>query len=233
MSTSDLVIYLILSLLAGYGIGFFTVKINHLLVIFLGKLWSSGNAQKRYILAGGLATIVFGTAVFLKTNDFTLAILSAAVFTVLFLVGIKHAMHRFNQYLEILNALIQSLFPKEDQNDDQHDALLADTSKISQQMLESMRKSSLESLKILFFFFDSVFAVFLISLTKGKFQFSRFIHLSDKDQVDYMRIWTDSEVLNLAPVALKALIGYSYYTSHLSWDTIGYRGEVLRRSYIN
>ncbi|MDH3794513.1 MAG: hypothetical protein OER78_05490 [Nitrosopumilus sp.] len=233
MSTSDLIIYLILSLLIGYGIGFFTVKINHLLVIFLGKLWSSGNAQKRYILVGGIATIVFGMAVFLKTNDFTLTILSTSVFAILFLVGVKHAMHRFNQYLEILNALIQSLFPKKDPNDDQHDALLADTSKISQQMLESMRKSSLESLKILFFFFDSVFAVFLISLTKGKFRFNRFVHLSDKDQVDYMHIWADSEILNLAPVALKALIGYSYYTSHLSWDKIGYRGEVLRRSYIN
>jgi len=219
--------------LIGYGTGFFTVKINHLLVIFLGKLWSSGNAQKRYILVGGLATVVFGIAVFLQTNDFTLALISVSVFAVLFLVGIKHAMHRFNQYIEILNALIQSLFPKEDPNDDQHDALLADTSKISQQMLESMRKSQLESLKILFFFFDTVFAVFLISLTKRKFRLRRFINLSKEDQVDYMRIWADAERLNLAPVALKALIGYSYYTSHLSWDKIGYRGEVLRRSYSN
>jgi len=233
MSTSDLIIYLILSLLIGYGIGFFTVKINHLLVIFLGKLWSSGNAQKRYILVGGLATIIFGVVSFLQTNDLTVSLISASIFAVLFLVGIKHAMHRFNQYIEILNALIQSLFPKEGSNNDQHDALLADTSEISQQMLESMQKSQLESLKILFFFFDSIFAVFLISLTKGKFQFSRFIHLSDKDQVDYMHIWAESEGLNLAPVALKALIGYSYYTSHLSWDKIGYRGEVLRRSYIN
>jgi len=219
--------------LIGYGIGFFTVKINHLLVIFLGKLWSSGNAQKRYVLVGGLATIIFGVVAFLQTNDLTVSLISASIFAVLFLVGIKHAMYRFNQYIEILNALIQSLFPKEDSNNDQHDALLADTSKISQQMLESMQKSQLESLKILFFFFDSIFAVFLISLTKGKFQFSRFIHLSDKDQVDYMHIWAESEGLNLAPVALKALIGYSYYTSHLSWDKIGYRGEVLRRSYIN
>ena len=165
--------------------------------------------------------------------DFTLALISASAFAVLFLVGIKHAMHRFNQYIEILNALVQSLFPKEDPNDDQHDALLADTSKISQQMLESMRKSQLESLKILFFFFDTIFAVFFISLTKRKLRFSRFINLSKKDQVDYIHIWAATEGLNLGPVALKALIGYSYYTSPLSWDKIGYRGEVLRRSYIN
>jgi len=224
---------LVSSLLIGYIAGFLTVKINHLLVIFLGKLWSSGNAQRRYILVGGIATVIFGAAAYYQINDFKLPLIFAAVFAVLFLVGIKHAMYRFSQYIEILDALIQSLFPKEDPNDDQHDALLADTSKISQQMLESMRKSQLESLKILFFFFDTIFAVFFISLTKRKLRFSRFINLSKKDQVDYIHIWAATEGLNLGPVALKALIGYSYYTSPLSWEKIGYRGEVLRRSYIN
>jgi len=233
MATHDLTLYLVSSLLIGYGVGFLTVKINHLLVIFLGKLWSSGNAQRRYILVGGIVTVIYGVTIFYQTNDFVLALIFAAVFAVLFISGIKHAMYRFNQYIEVLNALIQSLFPKEDPNDDQHEALLADTSKISQQMLESMRKSQLESLKILFFFFDTIFAVFFISLRKGKLRFSRFINLSKKDQVDYMHIWAATEGLNLAPVALKALIGYSYYTSQLSWDKIGYRGEVLRRSYIN
>ncbi len=233
MAAKDLIIYLIASLLIGYGSGFLTVKINHLLVIFLGKLWTSGNAQRRYVLIGGITVIIFGAAMFYLTNEFVLTIFFPAVFAVLFAVGIKHAMHRFNQYIEILDALIQSLFPKEDPNDDKYDALLADTSKISQQMLESMRKSQLESLKLLFFFFDSIFAVFFISLIKGKLRFSRFINLSKEDQDNYMHIWASSEGLNLGPVALKALIVYSYYTSHLSWDKIGYRGEVLRRSYIN
>lgn len=233
MATHELTLFLVSSLLIGYGAGFLTVKINHLLVIFLGKLWSSGNAQRRYILVGGIATFLYGVMIFYQTNNFVLALIFVVVFTVLFISGIKHAMHRFDQYLDVLNALIQSLFPKEDLNDDKHEALLADTSKISQEMLESMRKSQLESLKILFFFFDSVFAVFFISLIKGKLKFSRFINLSKEDQVDYMHIWAATEGLNLGPVALKALIGYSYYTSHLSWDKIGYRGEVLRRSYIN
>ena len=226
-------LYLVSSLLIGYGVGFFTVKINHLLVIFLGKLWSSGNAQRRYVLVGGIVTVMYGAMIFYQTNDFVLTLVFVAVFAVLLVSGIKHAMRRFNQYIDVLNALIQSLFPKEDPNDDQHEALLEDTSKISQEMLGSMRKSQLESLKILFFFFDSIFAVFFISLIKGKLRFSRFINLSKEDQVDYMHIWATIEVLNLGPVALKALIGYSYYTSHLSWDKIGYRGEVLRRSYIN
>jgi len=233
MIIHDLTLYLVSSLLIGYGLGFFTVKINHLLVIFLGKLWSSGNAQRRYVLVGGIVTVMYGMMIFYQTSNFVSALIFVAVFAVLFVSGIKHAMHRFNEYVDILNALIQSLFPKEDPDDDQHDALLADTSKISQDMLESMRKSQLESLKILFFFFDSIFAVFLFSFIRRKLRFSRFINLSKEDQVDYMHIWASTEFLNLGPVALKALIGYSYYTSHLSWDKIGYRGEVLRRSYIN
>ena len=233
MIAADQAFYLVFSLLIGYVVGFLTVKTNHLLVIFLGKLWSSGNAQRRYALVGGIATAIYGTTIFYQTTEFILGLIFAAVFAVLFISGIKHAMHRFDQYLDVLNALIQSLYPKEDPNDHTHEALLADTSKISQEMLQSMRKSQLESLKILFFFFDTVFAVFFISLIRGKLRLSRFVNLSKEDQVDYMHIWASTEGLNLGPVALKALIGYSYYTSHLSWDKIGYHGEVLRRSYIN
>jgi len=51
MLTPDMmIIYFIMTLLIGYGIGFFTVKINHGLVILFGRLWSSGNAQRRYVL---------------------------------------------------------------------------------------------------------------------------------------------------------------------------------------
>jgi len=80
-------------------------------------------------------------------------------------------MYRFHQYEPILKASIQSLFPKEDSdNDDNHDDLLDDTLRISLNMLESMRKSQLESLKILFVFFDSIFGGFLIFLISGKIQ---------------------------------------------------------------
>jgi len=37
MATHDLILYLVSSLLIGYVAGFFTVKINHGLVILLGK----------------------------------------------------------------------------------------------------------------------------------------------------------------------------------------------------
>jgi len=150
MATHDLILYLASSLLFGYVAGFLTVKINHALVILLGKLWSSGNAQRRYILVGVIAIIVFGSILFYQTN-FVFAVIFTFAFAVLFLVGIIHAIYRFNQYEPILKASIQSLFPKEDSDND--DNLLDDTLKISLNMLGSMRKSQLESLKILFVFF--------------------------------------------------------------------------------
>jgi len=236
MATHDLILYIISSLLIGYVTGFLTVKINHALVIIFGRLWSSGNARRRYVLVGVIAVIIFGIILFYQTN-FIFTVIFTFVFTVLFLVGVIHAMYRFNQYEPILKASIQSLFPKEDSgNDDDYDDLLNDTLKISLNMLGSMRKSQLESLKILFIFFDSVFGgfvVFFLSKKILKFKFRRFIYLSKEDQVAYMRVFADSIIGNLMSTALKAFIGYNYYTSHLSWEKIGYEGKVLRRSFLN
>ena len=166
-----------------------------------------------------------------------MTLIFTSVFAVLFIVGIKHAMYRFDQYAPILKAAIQSLFPKEDSdNDDHYDNLLDDTLKISLNMLESMRKSQLESLKILFMFFDSIFGGFVIFLLSRKiqeFKFRRFIYLSKENQVAYMRVFAGSSIGNLISTALKAFIGYNYYTSHLSWEKIGYDGKVLRRSFLN
>ena len=198
-------------------------------------MWSSGNAQRRYILVGVIVIIVFGIILFYQTN-FIFAVIFTFSFAVLFLVGIIHAMYRFNQYESILKASIQSLFPKEDPDDDNHDDLLDDTLKISLEMLESMRKSQLESLKILFVFFDSIFGgflIFLISRKIQKFKFRRFISLSKENQVEYMTICANSKYGTLISTALKAFIGYNYYTSHFSWDKIGYNGKVLRRSFLN
>ena len=236
MATHDLIFYIVSSLLIGYVTGFLTVKINHALVIIFGRLWSSGNAQRRYVLVGVIAVIIFGIILFYQTN-FIFTVIFTFVFAVLFLVGVIHAMYRFNQYKPILKASIQSLFPKEDSdNDDDYDDLLNDTLQISLNMLESMRKSQLESLKILFIFFDSVFGGFVVFFLSKKileFKFRRFIYLSKEDQVAYMRVFADSIIGNLMSTALKAFIGYNYYTSHFSWEKIGYDGAVLRRSFLN
>ncbi len=238
MLTPDMmIIYFIMTLLIGYGIGFFTVKINHGLVILFGRLWSSGNAQRRYVLVGVITIIVFGIISFNQIENFIITLIFTSVFAVLFIVGIKHAMYRFDQYVPILKAAIQSLFPKEDSdNDDDYNDLLDDTLKISVAMLKTMRKSQLESLKILFVFFDSIFGGFVIFLFSRKiqeFKFRRFIHLSQEDKVAYMLVFADSAIGNLMSTVLKAFIGYNYYTSHFSWKKIGYDGSVLRRSFIN
>jgi len=237
MATHELIFYLGLFLLIGYLSGFLTVKINHGLVIIFGRLWSSGNAQRRYVLVGIIVIMVFGILSFNQTNDFILTVIFTFIFAVLYLIGIIHAMYRFNQYESILKASIQSLFPKEDsENDDEYNYLINDTLKISLKMLESMRKSQLESLKILFVFFDSIFGgfvVFLISRKLQEFKFRRFIYLSKEDQVNYIHVFADSKIGSFVSITLKTFIGYNYYTSHLSWKKINYNGNVLRRSFIN
>ena len=52
MQFLDFLVILSITAVAGYLAGFMTVKINNLLVIVLGKLWSSGHAKKRYIPIG-------------------------------------------------------------------------------------------------------------------------------------------------------------------------------------
>ena len=232
LSIYDYIIYF--SPIFEYFAGFLTVKINHLLIIRRGKLWSSGNAQQRYFLIGVLGSVVFAILMPFFVNDPKLMLVMTLVFAGTFAIGIKHAMRRFSQYEEILEGLIQSLFPKDESTGPDHDKLLKDTLEISTEMLDSMQKSYAESLKILFFVFDAVFTVFFFSLIfRRKFRLSRFKNLEPHEQVEYMDIWESTTFLNLIPIALKALIGYSYYSSPLSWDEITYNGEVLRRSYIN
>jgi len=226
----DFVIYLAFSLLSGYVVGFLTVKFNHLLVIILGKLWSSGNAQRRYFLVGILASLVFASGLFLIVSNELETILSMTfVFAAMFALGIKHAMKRFGEYLQILDAIIRSLFHGEETSED----LIKDTLRISQRILKAMPKSQLESLKILFFEFDTAFMVFGVSLLKRKFRFSRFINLSKQDQIEYMHTWSTTKGLFLVTVAMKAIISLGYYTSSYSWNSIEYNGETLRRSFVN
>ncbi len=236
LSTFDFIIYL--SPIFGYFAGFLTVKINHLLIIRRGKLWSSGNAQQRYFLIGVLGSFVFAIFMLFFVNDLKLMLILTLVFAAIFTIGIKHAMWRFGQYEEILKDLILSLFPKDKLNETVYDKLIKDTFKITKDILASMQTSQAESLKLLFFFFDSAFAIFFINLIyRKKIKISRFKNLSTQEKVSYMDIWESNYYLNIIPIAMKALIGYSYYTSPHSWGTIAkdgrYNGEVLRRSYIN
>ena len=236
-SMSEIIIYL--SPLIGYFAGLLTVKINHIMIITQGKLWSSGNAQQRYILIGALASVVFAIILFsFYVNNLKLTLFMTLIFAGIFVIGIKHAMWRFRQYDKILDDLIRALFPNDEKSKEDYEIQINNTLRISKDMLADMQSSQTESLKLLFLIFDSAFTVFFINLIyRKKIVFNRFKNMSTQDKISYMDLWESKDYLVVIPIALKALIGYCYYTSHYSWETIsedgGYKGEVLRRSYIN
>ena len=162
---SEIIIYL--SPLIGYFAGLLTVKINHIMIITQGKLWSSGNAQQRYILIGALASVVFAIILFsFYVNNLKLTLFMTLIFAGIFVIGIKHAMWRFRQYDKILDDLIRALFPNDEKSKEDYEILINDTLRISKDMLADMQSSQTESLKLLFL--DSAFTVFFINLIYRK-----------------------------------------------------------------
>ena len=65
MQFIDFLILLSITATSGLIAGFLTVKINHFLVILLGKLWGSGYAKKRYVLVGMIVVFCYIVVVLL------------------------------------------------------------------------------------------------------------------------------------------------------------------------
>lgn len=102
-----------LAAIIGYIGGYATVRINHLLVIITGKVWTSGRARKRYNLIIAYASIIYLIAVsaFLFAGEhLAIKIISVSIFLAAFILGIKHAESRYNQALPIMDKIIGTMF---------------------------------------------------------------------------------------------------------------------------
>jgi hypothetical protein len=250
-----------LAAISGYTGGYATVRINQLLVILTGKVWTSGRARKRYNLIIAYASIVYliAVSVFLFPGEhLAIKIISVSIFLATYIVGIRHAESRYNQTPTIMNKIIETMFLSQpfspntqpegsttkkgeqpelfmtDRNN--HDSRrvdddLKDAFRIAGEILDVMPKSNVEALKILFMFFDSRSAVFLISLSAGKWRLKRFSSLDIADRHDYISTWADNQFLFYAIQGMKSLVNFSYYNSRFSWKAIGYGGDFLRWSY--
>jgi hypothetical protein len=222
----------------GYPAGFMTVKINNLLVIAFGKLWSSGHAQKRYIPIGVIIAACY-TLVAFRIVDFTAftdppfqmlgPLILTTIFSGLYAVGIYHADKRFGKIGDIMEAIIKLTYASGNSPDEKE--IRNDTIKNANCTLEAMPESNKEALELLFFVFDSGFMVFFISLSSGRLRARRFIRLCSEQQMEYLEKWAKNTQLYYAIQALKSLIGFSYYTSPRTWKDVGYSGTLLGRSY--
>lgn len=223
--------YLLIALITGFLSGFLTVKINHILIIVTGKLQTSGNAQGRYIVVGIASSILFFILYYFLTSnpDLIYGIIFTAIYAALYTVGVVIAQNRFKQSYKILKMIIAAMYT-DSPNGNQ---ITSDAFRISKQMLDNIPTANKEAILLLVFVFDSRFAVFFISLLFGRrFMIKRFIYMNSGEQDQYLDTWSTAIGLSLAVQALKSIVGFAYYTSNLSWNQIGYEGNVLKRSYL-
>lgn len=228
----DTILYILLAVGIGFAIGFFSVKFNHLLIILTGKLVSSGHAQNRYIVIGtAFAILVFISYMYLASSfDLTHALIITATYGILFTMGVLVGDARFSQACDILHKILNAMYT----NTKKGNATTSDAFEISKKMLNNMPVSNKEALLLLVFFFDSRFAVFVISLAvTKKFITKRFIDMEPEEQDTYIQSWSTTFGLSLAIKALKSITSFAYFTSHFSWDVIDYNGGVVKRSYLN
>jgi hypothetical protein len=239
MQLSDFQVILLVTPIIGYLAGFMTVKINYLLVIVSGKLWTSGHAKKRFIVTGITVTACYITIImmifdFTTINDQTLQMIPAIitiVFAGLYAVGIFHSDMRFKDTDTVMNNIIMVTYATG--NSPLEIQIRKDTQNNAKSILDGMPISNNHALRLLLFVFDSAMMVFLVSLSKGRFRVRRFVNLGSTERKEYFETWATNEYLYYAVQALKSLVGFSYYTSPGTWTEIGYNGKLLSRSYWN
>jgi len=233
MAEYDILTIIFSTFISGYLAGFMTVKTNHILVIALGKIWTSGNGQQRYIPVGAAISAVYlGLLIsVVKDFEFHFYLLLFLAFVGLYVAGVKHSTKRFGDSIEIMEKIIELTYLL-DKNDEKQKQAVSDAQDFSKEILMTMPPSIAEALLLLFFFFDSAFAVFFVNLINGRFTLQRFIDLSKNEQRDYIEAWASNPFLFVAIQAIKGLIGFSYYTGKNTWDGIEYNGKMLRNSYL-
>jgi hypothetical protein len=229
---------LFLTQLGAFIAGFLSVKINNLLIIIFGKLWSSGHAEKRYAVSGAIITILYFLIILFFVNlttlmDAGLEIFGLVVLTAIliefYVFGIYFADRRFSEAEIIMEKIVEATYAKGYSLDEEK--IRVDSIKNINSTLQAMPESYKVALGLLFFIFDSAFMVFFIGLANKRIWSHRFIELELSQQEEYFKFWEKDRYLHYAVQALKSLVAFGYYTSPGTWNDIGYGGTLLGRSY--
>lgn len=237
VEVSGLVLFLVPLFILGFLVGFLSVKVNHVLIILLGRLFSSGTASQRYIATGLLASLVVFVAAKSWYPDLDLlgAILSSVAFLGFFGIGVWDAQRRFStlEYRKILEAVLDTFFPDQDELPG---ALKLSSSATSQRLLDSAPESMRAAVRLFLVVFDSRTMVFLVSFRHGKLTWKRFIDLPSKPPTNgrarYLQDWRDDPLLSYGAHVFRILFTYTYYIKDDVWPHVHYNGELLRRSYL-
>lgn len=237
MTTAEppgLVLLILSALLAGYIVGFLTVKINYVLIILVGKLFSSGSARGRYALTGFLGAVlvfVFATSQFPALGS-AIHAATSLVFAGTFAVGTWHAMRRFGtaEHTGILEAVLDTIFPEGGEIPE--GAKNVSSVQTAGKLLQSLPESNQAAIKLVSVIFDSATMRFVLGLMHGTLRIKRFVDLDAKERAAYLQEWVNDPRLFYAVQAFRVLSNFSYYIKEAVWKSVGYDGRLLRSSYL-
>ena len=224
---------LVVPLIVGFLVGFLTVRANYLLIIFLGKVFSTGTASSRFAATGVLASLVVFIGVSLGVPEVTLTgrLVVTALFLGSFTVGVVTAQEESSpqEIRRITEALFETVFP---QDPVVSQILQTSAATTAESILNTMPASSQAAIVLLHAVFDSRTLVLFVSLREGRLRWRRFVNLSPTDRREYLEDWRTDPRLAYGAHALQILTSYAYYVKKEVGRRIGYDGTLLRASYL-
>lgn len=218
----------------GLIVGFISVKINLVLIVLEGRLFSSGRATGRYFVIAffGFLAAFAGLGVS-SSLDFATIVVSSVLFSLYLLLGefIGHRTTRLKDFRQIISAVLDTSFPE-----GYHGfpgAVAISSVSTSEMLVHRMPDSLSVGLQLFIAVFDSRTMVFLGSLRRGKLRWKRFVNLSKMDRTEYLNYWRYTSQLSVGAHIIRTLTSYAYYVKDQTWPLLKYNGHLLKWSYLD
>jgi hypothetical protein len=218
----------------GLVAGFLSVKINLVLIILLGRLFSSGTANRRYFVVAFFGFLSsFAWLGYYAALDTTSSLLSSLLFSIFLLLGalIGQRTTRLGEFRNIMTAVLDTSFPSGYHNFP--GAVTISSVATSETLVHRMPYSLSTGLQLLLATFDSRTMVLLLSLRNGKLRWKRFVELSSKDRTEYLNSWRHDRQFSTGAHIIRTLTSYAYYVKPQTWPFLDYDGNLLRWSYLD
>lgn len=218
----------------GLVTGFIAVKINLVLIVLGGRLFSSGRATGRYFVIAFFGFLAAFAALNLSSAlDLATIMVSSVLFSLWLLLGefVGHRRTRLKDFRHIMSAILDTSFPE-----GYHQfpgAVSISSVSTSETLVHRMPYSLGIGLQLFIAIFDSRTMVFLGSLRRGKLRWKRFVNLSPKDRKEYLNYWRYSPQLSIGAQIIRILTSYAYYVKDQTWPLLKYSGHLLEWSYLD
>lgn len=240
----------LLDVLALFILGFLVEDLNHILVIFLNRLWTRGDSRLFPLSAGVLIIALFWLVsgllyldklsfFGLKGSDWMLnsglpigltktpttdiaAIILFALYPAWFILGRRTAERRFNEFPKILEAFTNAMIPYGGAIT--LGAKELNSAEATMQYIKTLVPSYKEGVKLLTIVLDSLLLTFILS-----WKTKRFINLKPSQQSEYLEDLEASRHTRPIALAFRSFLIEGYYTKPEVWKAIRYDGALREK----